>query len=97
MTRKITQTKKTLEASDLGNKERRKVEKTLFELRVDLNYILVRIYVLFCALTPTHYRTSRSTIPKRRNTYLCSLRPHAERKHPRRAMLSRRSRPKQTH
>lgn len=42
VTRKIAQTKRTLGAPDLGKKERRALEKTLFELRVDLNYIMVR-------------------------------------------------------
>ncbi|KAA1476950.1 hypothetical protein DENSPDRAFT_758160, partial [Dentipellis sp. KUC8613] len=39
LVRKIKQTKKQLEASDLTSKSRKSLEATLFELRVDLNYV----------------------------------------------------------
>jgi hypothetical protein len=41
--RKIKQTKSRLEEDGVSSKARRALEAELFELRVDLNYVLVRV------------------------------------------------------
>ena len=41
--RKIKQTKRRLEEDGVSSKGRKALEKELFELRVDLNYVLVRL------------------------------------------------------
>ncbi len=55
MTRKIDQTKKQL-SSATDDKKKKKLAKTLLSLRVDLNYILVRSYDIFCLnLSKMHF------------------------------------------
>lgn len=62
--RKIAQTKKSLESAN-DSKSKKKLEKTLYRLRVDLNYIIVRTQLSVLSYPfNSDYRTS----PSSRNT-----------------------------
>lgn len=60
VTRKIKQTEKLLKEAD--SKDRAKIERTLQELRLDLNYILVCVRVTNCmSLTISTFQNLKST------------------------------------
>ena len=66
--RKIQQVKKKIDASET-KKERTKLEETLSELRVDLNYIIVRCVCLRVFYTNLSFSITRG----QRNMCPCSL------------------------
>jgi hypothetical protein len=66
VSRKIAQTLRALEAEDVEKKERKKLKRALEELRVDLNYIVVRA-TLSPSLLPSPSR------PMAGNLTICPL------------------------
>ena len=61
VTRKLKQVQRKLEG-EIKKKERKQLEKQLAELRVDLNYILVRS--TYCATVQTEVLIPRQHYPK---------------------------------
>lgn len=44
--RRVKQVQRQLAADELSSKERKKLERTLLDLRVDLNYVTVRSHLI---------------------------------------------------